>query len=56
MRALVIGGTLFIGRGIVAELLKEEHEVTILHRKPGHDLGKRVREIIADRKLRRCLR
>src|SRR4051812_42078160 len=49
MRALVIGGTLFIGRGIVAELLAEGHEVTILHRKPGHDCGKRVREIIADR-------
>ncbi len=49
MKALVIGGTLFIGRGIVAALLKEEHEVTILHRTPGHELGKRVREIIADR-------
>lgn len=49
MKVLVIGGTLFIGRGIVAALLKQEHEVTILHRKPGHDLGKKVREIIADR-------
>lgn len=49
MKALVIGGTLFIGRGIVTGLLKEGHEVTILHRKPGHDLGKRVKEILADR-------
>jgi len=49
MKVLVIGGTLFIGRGLVTALLKAEHEVTILHRKPGHDLGKRVREIVADR-------
>ena len=49
MKVLVIGGTLFIGRGLVASLLKAEHDVTILHRKPGHELGKRVREIIADR-------
>lgn len=49
MRVLVIGGTLFIGRGLVAALLKAGHEVTILHRKPGHDLGKKVREIIGDR-------
>jgi 2'-hydroxyisoflavone reductase len=49
MKVLVIGGTLFIGRGLVASLLKAEHDVTILHRKPGHDLGKRVREILADR-------
>ena len=49
MRALVIGGTLFIGRGVVAELLAQDYEVTILHRKPGHEWGKRIREIIADR-------
>src|SRR3954447_21178033 len=49
MKVLVIGGTLFIGRSLVASLLKSEHEVTILHRKPGHDLGKRVHEIMADR-------
>lgn len=49
MKALVIGGTLFIGRGIVAGLLKADHEVTVLHRKHGHDLGRRVREIVADR-------
>lgn len=49
MRVLVIGGNLFIGRGLVAALLKAERDVTILHRKPGHEFGKRVREIIADR-------
>ena len=49
MRVLVIGGTLFIGRGIVNALLKADHDVTILHRKEGHDLGRRVRELIADR-------
>ena len=49
MKVLVIGGTLFIGRALVAALLKAGHEVTILHRKAGHDLGKRVREITGDR-------
>lgn len=49
MKVLVIGGTLFIGRGLVSALLKAEHDVTILHRKPGHDLGKRVHEIVVDR-------
>ncbi len=46
---LVIGGTLFIGRCLVHELLKAGDEVTVLHRRPGHDLGKRVHEIIGDR-------
>jgi nucleoside-diphosphate-sugar epimerase len=49
MRVLVIGGTLFIGRALVTALLRAGHEVTILHRKAGHDLGKRVREIVGDR-------
>jgi nucleoside-diphosphate-sugar epimerase len=49
MDVLVIGGTLFIGRRLVAELLKAGHKVTILHRTPGHNLGRRVGEIIADR-------
>ena len=56
MKVLVIGGTLFIGRGLVSALLKAEHDVTILHRKPGHDLGKRVHEIIADRNDAESLR
>lgn len=49
MRVLVIGGTLFIGRNLVASLVKAGHDVTIVHRKPGHDLGRKVHEIIADR-------
>ena len=48
-KVLVIGGTLFIGRALVAELLKRGHEVWILHRKSTHDLGKRVTGIQADR-------
>ncbi len=48
-KVLVIGGTLFIGRNLVSRLVKDGHEVTILHRKPGHDLGAKVRELVADR-------
>jgi nucleoside-diphosphate-sugar epimerase len=49
MRVLVIGGTLFIGRNLVSALVRAGHDVTIVHRKPGHELGKKVHEIIADR-------
>jgi nucleoside-diphosphate-sugar epimerase len=49
MKVLVIGGTLFIGRQLVAELLKAGHDVTILHRKRGSASRRRVREIAADR-------
>src|SRR5579871_6215011 len=49
MNCLVIGGTQFIGRTLVAELLKAGHSVTVLHRKPKHDLGRRVKNIVADR-------
>lgn len=49
MRVLVIGGTLFIGRNLVSALVKAGHDVTIVHRKPGHDLGRKVHEIVADR-------
>lgn len=48
-KVLVIGGTLFIGRHLVSELLKAGHEVWVLHRKAEHDLGKRVGNILADR-------
>jgi 2'-hydroxyisoflavone reductase len=48
-KCLVIGGTLFIGRSLVAELLKAGHEVWVLHRKPEHDLGRKVGGIVADR-------
>jgi nucleoside-diphosphate-sugar epimerase len=49
MKVLVIGGTLFIGRALVEELLKGEHEISVLHRKPKHDFGRRVDNIMADR-------
>lgn len=49
MNCLVIGGTQFIGRLMVAELLKHGHAVTVLHRRPKHDLGRRVKNIMADR-------
>ncbi len=49
MKVLVIGGTLFIGRLLVEELIKEGHEVAILHRKSKHDFGRRVENIRADR-------
>jgi 2'-hydroxyisoflavone reductase len=49
MKVLVIGGTLFIGRRLVDELVKSGHEVAILHRKPKHDFGRRVENIMADR-------
>ncbi len=49
MNCLVIGGTRFIGRLMVAELLKHGHSVTVLHRRPKHDLGRRVKNLAADR-------
>ena len=49
MKVLVIGGTMFIGRELVSTLVKAGHDVTILHRKAGHQLGRKVHEIIADR-------
>jgi nucleoside-diphosphate-sugar epimerase len=49
MRVLVIGGTLFIGRQLVEELLRAGHDVAVLHRKPKHDLGRRVDNLMADR-------
>ena len=49
MNCLVIGGTQFIGRVLVAELLKAGHGVSVLHRKPKHSLGRRVGNIVADR-------
>ncbi len=48
-KVLVIGGTLFIGRQLVGELLKAGYEVWVLHRRPEHDLGRRVGNLVADR-------
>ncbi len=49
MNSLVIGGTGFAGRLLVAELLKAGHTVSVMHRRPKHDLGRRVKNIMADR-------
>lgn len=50
MRVLVIGGTRFIGRATVAELLRRGHEVTIFHRgRTPNPFGSQVRELLGDR-------
>lgn len=48
-RALVIGGTLFIGRALVDRLLERGDEVVIMHRGSGTTYGNRVGEIRCDR-------
>jgi nucleoside-diphosphate-sugar epimerase len=48
-RVLVIGGTLFIGRALVEQLLERGDEVVIMHRGNGTPFGKRVAEIQCDR-------
>src|SRR5271165_7332494 len=49
MKVLVIGGTRFIGRLLVEELVKAGHDVAVLHRKPKHEMGRKVENIMADR-------
>lgn len=49
MRALVIGGTLFIGKRLVTRLLEEGHEVTVFHRQGRHGYGAEVRNLVGDR-------
>ena len=49
MNCLVVGGTGFVGRVLVGELLKAGHTVSILHRRASHDLARRVGNIQADR-------
>ena len=48
-RALVIGGTLFIGRALVDELLARGDDVVIMHRGNSTPFGDRVGEIRCDR-------
>src|SRR5689334_5623105 len=48
-RVLILGGTQFIGRLMVNELLRAGHEVYILHRKSRHPFSKRVHNLVADR-------
>ena len=48
-RVLVIGGTLFIGRALVDQLLERGDEIVIMHRGNGTPYGNRVQEIRCDR-------
>ena len=48
-RALVIGGTLFIGRALVEQLLARGDDVVVMHRGKGTPFGSRVGEIHCDR-------
>ena len=48
-RSLVIGGTLFIGRALVEQLLARGDTVVIMHRGTGTPWGARVGEIQCDR-------
>lgn len=48
-RVLVIGGTLFLGRALVEELLQRGVDVTVMHRGRGTPWGERVRELRCDR-------
>lgn len=48
-RVLVIGGTLFLGRALVEELLRRGVDVTVMHRGRGTPWGERVRELRCDR-------
>jgi nucleoside-diphosphate-sugar epimerase len=49
MNCLVIGGTGFLGQALVADLLKAGHSVSVLHRRAKHNLGRQVKNIMADR-------
>lgn len=49
MRILVIGGTLFLGRGLVRALLDRGEEVTILHRGRSNPFAGRTAEVHCDR-------
>jgi nucleoside-diphosphate-sugar epimerase len=48
-RALVIGGTLFIGRALVDQLLARGDDVVVMHRAKGTPFDSRVGEIQCDR-------
>jgi 2'-hydroxyisoflavone reductase len=49
MRVVVIGGMEFMGRETVRRLVARGHDVTVLHRRPDHDLGPEVANLQADR-------
>jgi len=48
-RALVIGGTLFIGRALVEQLLARGDDVVVMHRGTATPFGSRVGQIQCDR-------
>jgi len=50
VKILVIGGTQFMGRRIVEQLVTRRHDVSVLHRRDSHDLGPAVRNLQADRR------
>lgn len=51
VRVLVVGGTAFIGRHTVEELLRRNHEVTIFHRgTTPNPFKERVEEVLGDRR------
>lgn len=56
MKVLVIGGTLFIGKRLVRRLLEEGHEVSVLHRREGHEYGAEVGNFVADRNVAESVR
>jgi nucleoside-diphosphate-sugar epimerase len=55
-RILVIGGTTFIGRLLVSELLRDGDSVYLLHRKAEHPFGRRIHNLIADRNVASSIR
>ena len=48
-KVLVIDDEANLRKVLAALLRRDGYDVTIAHRKPGHDWGRRVHEIIADR-------
>lgn len=48
-RVLVIGGSGFVGRVLISELLRHGHSVTLLHRRARHSFSRRVGNLVADR-------
>jgi 2'-hydroxyisoflavone reductase len=57
LRALVLGGTRFIGKRLVETLLAGGHRVTILNRgRKLHPWGSRVTRVVGDRKSARDLK
>jgi len=56
MKVVIIGGTTFIGRLLVSELVKAGHDVSVLHRGETHDLGRKVANLQCDRKDHASLR